>query len=255
MRIKVDLIRVSLGALTSYDWKRELSDFLHAYGRMRSGKWDQKASEETLRNRTDHLFSTFTALMKDRKLKTLSQIKPRHMPRIFEMWNAKPLSKLAQRNYFTNVKWFWRVCGIEAGPIADYATEKGEFTINRTATKDKSWKGNGVDFNDIYQQMYALDPVGARLMQAMKQNGLRLKESLRLIPHEADGGDRLLITKGTKTGRPRQLLFDVFEDENFRRVLDHLKDQVLEGCHLGSPRFQCNNWRYANPALARVWYW
>jgi hypothetical protein len=21
----------------------------------------------------------------------------------------------------------------------------------------------------------------------------------------------------------------------------------------GSPRFQCNNWRYANPALARGW--
>ncbi len=23
----------------------------------------------------------------------------------------------------------------------------------------------------------------------------------------------------------------------------------------GSPRFQCNNWRYANPALARGWCW
>ena len=24
---------------------------------------------------------------------------------------------------------------------------------------------------------------------------------------------------------------------------------------MGSPRFQCNNWRYANPALARGWCW
>jgi hypothetical protein len=24
---------------------------------------------------------------------------------------------------------------------------------------------------------------------------------------------------------------------------------------LGSPRFQCNNWRYAKLALARGWYW
>ncbi len=24
---------------------------------------------------------------------------------------------------------------------------------------------------------------------------------------------------------------------------------------VGSPRFQCNNWRYANPALARGWCW
>ena len=23
----------------------------------------------------------------------------------------------------------------------------------------------------------------------------------------------------------------------------------------GSLRFQCNNWRFANPALARGWYW
>jgi lipid A ethanolaminephosphotransferase len=29
----------------------------------------------------------------------------------------------------------------------------------------------------------------------------------------------------------------------------------LTAVGLGSPRFQCNNWRYANPALARGWCW
>ena len=41
-----------------------------------------------------------------------------------------------------------------------------------------------------------------------------------------------MITKGAKTGRPRQLMFDVFEDENFRRVLDELKAEVPPECHL-----------------------
>jgi nitrite reductase/ring-hydroxylating ferredoxin subunit len=30
---------------------------------------------------------------------------------------------------------------------------------------------------------------------------------------------------------------------------------VVDSCLMGSPRFQCNNWRYANPALARGWCW
>ena len=35
-------------------------------------------------------------------------------------------------------------------------------------------------------------------------------------------------------------------------VLEALRERLR--CK-GSPRFQCNNWRYANPALARGWCW
>lgn len=227
--------QVNLAALNDRNWPKQLSEFLFAYGHCRSDNFARTISEETLRNREDIVFSTFRLVMNDKQCKhvrTLAQFKPRLLPRIFELWTAKEISKRAQNNYFSNFVWFWRICNIEVGPIANYAKEAKEFTHIRTATRDKSWKGNGVDFDEIYKKLYEIDPVAARLTLAMKQNGLRLKESLRLEPHGADGGDRLLVTKGTKTGRPRQLLFDVFEDENFRRVLDHLKGEVPEGCHL-----------------------
>src|ERR1035437_282911 len=227
--------QVRLAMLTDSDWLKQLSEFLYSYGRTRSNNFRKTNSEETLRNRTDILFSTFRMVMSDpqcRHVRTLSQFKPRLLPRIFELWTAKGISDRSQLNYFDKVRWFWRICNIQIDRIASYAKEKKQFTFNRNATTDKSWRGNGVDFEEVKQALHALDPVAARLLEAIKQNGLRLKESLRLEPHAADGGDRLYITKGTKTGRPRELMFDVFDDENFRLVLDRLKTEVPEGSHL-----------------------
>lgn len=46
--------------------------------------------------------------------------------------------------------------------------------------------------------------------------------------------------------------------EDRAKVGDELCRRAAEAANrrfLGSPRFQCNNWRYANPALARGWCW
>ena len=37
----------------------------------------------------------------------------------------------------------------------------------------------------------------------------------------------------------------------FRALIPFTKSKPYQG----SPRFQCNNWRYAKPALARGWCW
>ena len=39
-----------------------------------------------------------------------------------------------------------------------------------------------------------------------------------------------------------------------QRLRENLDDLYVMSMP-GSPRFQCNNWRYANPALARGWCW
>lgn len=224
--------KVRLESLDSYDWRKQLADFLRAYGRMRSNNFEKPTSEETLRNRRDILYSTFEDLMKEKSLKTLSQIRPRHLPAMFELWNKRNISKRAQINYYNNVRWFWRICGIEIEPIAHFAKEKGEFTINRNSVKDKSWSGNGVDFEGIYQKVLIDDPIAARILLSMKTYGLRIKEALCLRPHESDFGDRLQVLRGSKTGRSRQLVFEDFEDDGFRAVLDDLKTQVSEDAHL-----------------------
>ncbi len=227
--------KVRLEDLTSTDWRRQLADFLRAYGHTRLSDFTKTVSEETLRNRTDIMFSSVTMLIKDKKLqhvRSLAQVKPRLLPTLFEMWTAKGISKRAQMNYYTNMKWFWKICGLEIPAIATYEKEEGEFTITRTSIRDKSWKGNGVSFDEIYQKLLAIDPVGARLAYAMKTWGLRPKEALCLQPHLADGGNKLLLTRGTKTGRHREILFEHFDGETFRKVLDELKNEVPPECHL-----------------------
>lgn len=224
--------KVVLDDLRDPDWKGQLKDFLRKYGRTGTARFDRKPSEETLRNRTDILYSTFTMLVKDKHLQTLGDIKPRHMPRMLELLTDTGVGARARKNYFTNIRWFWRVCGIEIPDIDHYAKFEGEYTFNRAAETDKSWSGNGVDFEQIYQKFLALDPIAANLIATQEKFGLRLKESLRLNPHEADAHDRLNITKGTKTGRARQIPFADFDDEGFRQVLDDLKEKVDPGMHL-----------------------
>ena len=48
-----------------------------------------------------------------------------------------------------------------------------------------------------------------------------------------------------------------FEDKaRWQAYVDMMNVEFLaETPLMGSPRFQCNNWRYANPALARGWCW
>jgi integrase len=147
------------------------------------------------------------------------------------------------------MRWFWRVCGIEISPIKEYATSPREFTENRNAKKDKSWSGNGVDYDEVHAAIHAFDPIAARIVAAMKTYGLRLKEALCLRPHHADDVDALNITDGTKTGRPRQLKFDVFNDKRFRTVLDGFKEEVPEDCHLA---WQHRNLKEAKEHMAYI---
>lgn len=232
LALRAPVGHVRLEALDSPNWKKQLADFLHIYGRTRSNDFNKPTGEETFRNRKDILYSTFTILMKDKQLKTLSQVRPRTMPRMFELWDAKGISKRAQINYYNHVRWFWRVCGIEIEPISAFEKTPGEFTINRNATSDKSWTGNGVDIEIVINQIKEHDPIAARLFMTMKTYGLRLKEALCMRPHESDAQSSLKVIRGTKTGRARQLEFSEFGETNFRAFLDALKDEVPEKNHL-----------------------
>ncbi len=221
-----------LDAMTDKDWAAQTKALLRVYGHTGTAVFSRKISEETLRNRTDILFSTLRLLMDDcKQLRTLSQIRPRLIPRMLQLWDSKGVSDLAKINYYTNMRWYWRLFGIDTPPISHFATYPGQYTIGRAAEKDKSWAGNGVSFEEVLKQIHDYDPVAARLFVSMKTFGLRAKESLRLEPHEADGGDALLVRKGSKTGRPRDIKFKVFGEEALRETLDELKGQVPEKCH------------------------
>lgn len=218
--------------LTDPNWIHQLGDMLHVYGRMRKKNFRTTSAEVTLENRRDILNKTFRLIMADKGFTSLSQVKPRHIARIIELWREAGVSARAIRNYYWHLGWFFSVCGIQIGSIAQYASYPGEFVVRSAASRDLSWTGNNVSIDDVIERIEQEDPVAARLMITMRTFGLRPKESVCLTPHEADRIDGLAITKGSKTGRARLVPYEILQEQNFRKLLDDLKGQVEPGVHL-----------------------
>lgn len=233
--LNVPPTKVRLSELNSSDWKKELSDFLHVFGRVRIKNVNQKASEATLRARSCILFSTLEDLSAVGLVRTLSQVKPKLLPVIFENWNKRGVSKRAQLNYFSTMNWFWKMCSIPTKEINTYAKYQGEFTINRASAFDKSWNGNKVDFDAIHKNIGADDEIAAAIFLTLKTFGLRPKEGICLLPHESDEITGLRIWLGTKTGKTRVILLEDFDAIECRRVIDYLKTKVKPGEYLGWP--------------------
>jgi hypothetical protein len=130
--------------------------------------------------------------------------------------------------FITTLQWRLRT-----KDIGTFATHPNEYTINMNAIHDKSWKGNGVDFEKIYTEIYEYDPIGARLIKAMKMRGLRPKEALCLKPDESDTLEGLHILHGAKTGRERVIKsIDELDEVTYREWLDQLKNEVPAATHM-----------------------
>lgn len=212
-RMTAPMGQVPLAAMNDPNWRELLAAILMAYGHIRSNNFGATTNAETLRNRRDILHSTMTLVMSDCQITTLAQVTPDLLPRMFELWTQKGVGKRAQVNYFNVMRWYWRVFGIEIEAIGTYAKKANEFTTPRNARQDKSWAGNGVDFETVYQQMFALDPVAAHLLVAIKAQGLGLQESL--------GGP------ATRAWHPA---FTTFDEANLRALLGQLTGQVPDTC-------------------------
>ena len=101
----------------------------------------------------------------------------------------------------------------------------------------------------------------ARLPAAMAQDiqarALRLAQGLRQREH-ASGRSGLvqgLLQRFALSSQEGVALMCLAEA--LLRIPDAATRDALirDKIGTGSPRFQCNNWRYANPALARGWCW
>lgn len=218
--------------MTDSNWPKQLAELLDEYGRTRKKNFKAKSSEKTLENRRNLLFKTFRMIMQDKGFTSLSQVKPRHVPRIVELWRKSGLSPRSMRNDYWHLGWYFQLFGMKLDPISEYANFPGEFTTTTAATRDLSWKGNGVEFDEVLKRVTECDPVAGRLLLAIKTFGLRVKEALCLTPHEAETVKGIKITKGSKTGRSRDMDFSKLGEHNFHEVLESLKGEVDPGVHL-----------------------
>lgn len=80
-----------------------------------------------------------------------------------------------------------------------------------TATVSKAWDEKGVDLAELLPKVEELCPWVAIQLEVQAAFGLRVKESIQLIPRQSDLGTALLVIHGTKGGLPRAVKFDADE--------------------------------------------
>lgn len=79
---------------------------------------------------------------------------------------------------------------------------------SRITETSKSWTAKGVNPQEIIKKVSEQDVLIGTLLELQVGFGLRMHESYCLEPRAADEGNKLVITKGTKGGRPRTVDFD-----------------------------------------------
>lgn len=233
--------RVNLARWTSPTDHGDIVEFMRQFGYVGATDFKRRCSERTFTIRKQLLLSTFRAVKeRNRGIKTLSQFTPRLIPLILDYWSEEVSEGKMRHGFDTQVQdfsvltWFWRMHGVKVDPIRDYVEDpqlKLKFCRTSVATRDKSWSGNGVDVDAKIEEARAFDPVVARLIFLARTYGLRAKETLFVRPHEDDKGDRLRLSRGTKTGRPRDIVYEDFDEEAFQSAIEDVKAELSPGDH------------------------
>ena len=211
-------------------WRADLHLFFTLYGKVGSDDPTRQCSNRTQALRRDVLGSTFSLLKsRNRGVRTLSQLTPRHIPEIIDIWSEAlpsgqprqlPSTQVAN---FSVLRWFWKLHGIKTDPIATYITDplrRTLYTREMVASRDKSWEGNGVDVDEIIRLAAEEDPVLERIIIMAKEFGLRAREALSMDPNEADGGDRLRVAQHAQRpngGVEQHLLINCLQEAEQRR--------------------------------------
>lgn len=97
------------------------------------------------------------------------------------------------------------------------------FGRSEIAKFDHSWTEKNIDVSEKIAEIALRDERVAVALELQAVFGLRVKESLLLRPHIDDKGVYLMLTHGTKTGRPRVLEINTLEK---RAALERAKDLV-----------------------------
>lgn len=215
-------------------------EFMRLYGYVGKKDLNRRCSERTYTVRKQLLLSTFGAMKKRiRGIKTLAQFTPRLIPDILEYWSEDVGGKMrhgfeTQVQDYSVLAWFWRMHGISVPPIKAFIDDphlKEKFARTSVATRDKSWTGNGIDVDQKIAEANEIDPVVGRLIFMAKTYGLRAKESLFVRPHEDDKGDHLHLSRGTKTGRPRDIKYNDFDAAALQSAIEDVKAQLSPSDH------------------------
>lgn len=217
---------------------RELFELLEKHGRV-SASSSKTISIATVHMRRDYLRRELSRLrtggliheadgkqvnVPPFKIKSIYNLKPKHIRALVADWTARQLSVAYVHNLLSM---FRLLCGWigKTGmvpPIEDLTSDPRYHRRVLVATRDATWSSCGINPHEKIAEITKKDPRAAMVLELMLAFRLRLKEACLLRPWLADQGLYLDIKRGTKGGRDRTHGINDIE----REVLDRAKSLV-----------------------------
>ena len=166
----------------------------------------KKASDATIGKRKQVLFAGFRLLRTlGFRLPSAYSFAGRHMQALVNAWVKQKLSPSSIQNRISVFRvfcaWIEKEGMVEAS--VRYVSDPAWVTRSCVAREDKNWSANDVDAIAIIDTVRGMDVRVAMALELQLAFGLRVRESLMLIPHMADLGAVLDVSRGTKNGRRR----------------------------------------------------
>lgn len=198
------------------DPKKQMAAFLRDFviksgtGRLRP------VSQPTSDKYTETLMMVIDELREERaNVNNLSEIGRKHALRLIGRWIRQGQSASTIQNKTSILRRFLTFVGKEnliprGHLLNDWLTSNGLEMPTRTivARSSKSWDENDVDVFEVLKLVAEACLFTAIQLEMQVAFGLRMKESIQLIPRVADHGTYLSVVWGTKGGLPRNVNFD-----------------------------------------------
>ena len=194
---------------------------------------------------------------------SLAKLKKKHIVALLRAWERQGLTGGTMQNKFSILS---QVCKrlrkndcLPERP-EEVLDDPSRYRVRTVACTEKAVSTHCTDIETLLAKLDGIDPVIGLQVRAMLVYGLRSKEAARLSPHSADKGDHLLITDGTKGGRPRVVslydykadyddaaqevvVWDVKPDPAKVELLERMKRLARPGRSLIPVQFTLAQWR------------
>jgi integrase len=190
---------------------RELRGLLYCHGSA-SATCERAISAKTRRERRVVMRRMLIDLFQGGlKLGRLSNFRGKHARAILSHWVERGLATSTMSTYVSHLRVFvtWLGKAELVKLIDQYCEERPGLTRRESATRsDKSERGAGVNFDEIRRRAVETgDVYFACQLLLIKEFGLRVREAFEFRPNLAVNAEgRVEITRGTKGGRPRELI-------------------------------------------------
>ncbi|MDY7574480.1 integrase domain-containing protein [Actimicrobium sp. CCI2.3] len=211
---------------------------------------DKGVSHKTMAVRQTFLFAFFRELRLNGEVPYRvdpRRLGNRHIRFMVQRWLDRELSPATLQQYLSFLRTYagWIGKPQLVMPVERYINDPKRTRRRYCAEVDKSWSARGIDAEQIFTAMAAIDRYAAAQLAVKSAFGLRRKEAVMLQPQrrvvtarqagiaEDDDALYLDLLKGTKGGRQRYLPID---SDDKRRALQRACELVrsLED-HLGNP--------------------